>query len=111
MKPMTNKEIHTHFSKINNFDDKYLVYKDFKEKGFIVKDSSTFGFDFRIYDKQSNTDHSHTKYVVDAKRNQKDNLSSIIKSERLANNIHTSYVLAIINSENKITKIKIDRLV
>lgn len=93
---------------IKNFNDKYLVYKDFKEKGFIVKDGAIFGFDFRIYEYSKN--HQHTKYVVDVKRTHKDDMTKIIKSERLANSINTKYVIAIIDMEEKITKIKLERL-
>jgi tRNA-intron endonuclease len=98
-------------TKIKDFEDKYLVYKSFKEKGYIVKDGAIFGFDFRIYDNQSKAnEHTHTKYVVDVKRTHKETINEIIKSERLANSIHTTYVLAIIDQENKIIKIKIERM-
>jgi tRNA-intron endonuclease len=93
--------------KIKNFEDKYLVYKDFKDKGYIVKDGAFFGFDFRIY--ENTKKHTHTKYVVDVKRTNKDEINKIIKSERLANSIKTKYILAIIDNENKINKIKLER--
>jgi len=95
--------------KIKNFKDKYLVYKDLKEKGHIIKDGAIFGFDFRVYDGKSKT-HEHTKYVLDVKRTHKDEMSKVIKSERLANSIKTKYVIAIIDLENKITKIKLERI-
>lgn len=109
-KIITEKDFKTYiFSKIKNFEDKYLVYKDLKEKGYIIKDGSFFGFDFRIYEgKEKN--HEHTKYVLDVKRTHKDEMSKVIKSERLANSINTKYILAIIDSENKITKLKIERI-
>jgi len=94
---------------IKSFNDKYLVYKDFKEKGFIVKDGAIFGFDFRVYEGK-NKNHEHTKYVVDVKRTHKDEMSKVIKSERLANSIKTKYIIAIIDLEDKITKIKLERI-
>ncbi len=94
---------------IKEFTDKYLVYKDFREKGFIVKDGAIFGFDFRVYEGNSKT-HQHTKYVVDVKRTHKDEMTKVIKSERLANSIKTKYVIAIIDQEDKITKIKLERI-
>lgn len=95
--------------KIKNFKDKFLVYKDFKEKGYIVKDGAIFGFDFRIYEGKSKT-HEHTKYVVDVKRTHKDEMNKVIKSERLANSVKTKYIIAIIDLEDKITKIKLERI-
>jgi tRNA-intron endonuclease len=94
---------------IKEFTDKYLVYKDFREKGYIVKDGAIFGFDFRVYEGNSKT-HQHTKYVVDVKRTHKDEMTKVIKSERLANSIKTKYVIAIIDQEDKITKIKLERI-
>jgi tRNA-intron endonuclease len=94
---------------IKEFTDKYLVYKDFREKGYIVKDGAIFGFDFRVYEGNSKT-HQHTKYVVDVKRTHKDEMTKVIKSERLANSIKTKYIIAIIDQEDKITKIKLERI-
>ncbi|MDD3178027.1 MAG: tRNA-intron lyase [Candidatus ainarchaeum sp.] len=96
--------------KIKNFKDKYLVFKDFRNNGYIIKDGLKFGFDFKIYENEKSKKHNHTKYVVDVKRSHKDQMSKIIKSERLANSIKTKYIVAIIDLENKITKIKIERI-
>jgi len=107
----TKEELKKYYTKqIKNFEEKYLVFKDFRDNGYIVKDGSSFGFDFRIYEKSKDNKHQHTKFLVDVKRTHKDELSKIIKSERLANSIKARYVLAIIDNENKITKIKIERL-
>jgi tRNA-intron endonuclease, archaea type len=95
--------------KIKNFQDKFLVYKDFREKGYILKDGSSFGFDFRVYENKSKK-HEHTKYVLDVKKTHKDEMSKIIKSERLANTINAKYILAIIDLDKKITKLKIERI-
>ncbi|MCK9293011.1 MAG: tRNA-intron lyase [archaeon] len=95
---------------IKDFNDKYLVFKDFRDKGYIIKDGAIFGFDFRIYEK-SDKKHTHTKYVVDIKRTYKDTIIKVIKSERLANSINAKYILAIIDAENKIIKIKLERLI
>jgi len=99
-------------TKIKDFEDKFLVFKNFRDNGQIVKDGAIFGFDFRIYDFGNNNqkEHTHTKYVVDVKRSHKETINEIIKSERLANSIHTSYILAIIDQDNKIIKIKIERM-
>jgi len=91
--------------KIKDFENKYLVYEDFKDLGYIIKDGTTFGFDFRVYTKKD----SHTDYVVDVKKSHKDNIPNIIKSERLATTINAKYVLCIVTLEKKIIKIKIEK--
>jgi len=112
-KPIPEKNFKEHINKkIKGFEDKYLVYKSFKDKGYIIKDGAIFGFDFRVYEAQTTkNEHTHTKYVVDVKRSHKETVNEIIKSERLANSIHTTYILAIVDQDNKIIKIKIERMI
>ena len=98
-------------TKIKNFEDKYLVYKNFRDQGYVVKDGAIFGFDFRVYEAHPKKEHTHTKYVIDVKRSHKETINEFIKSERLANSIHTTYILAIIDQDNKIIKIKIERMI
>ena len=98
-------------NKIKDFNDKYLVFKDFRDNGYVIKDGSIFGFDFRIYENKDSKEHTHTKYVVDVSRSHKDTINKIIKSERLANNIKTTYILAILDMQDKIIKIKIERMI
>lgn len=92
--------------KIKDFETKYLVYEDFRNLGKIIKDGSTFGFDFRVYEKKEN----HTDYVIDVKNIQKENITNLIKSERLATTINAKYVLCIITLEKKIIKLKIEKM-
>lgn len=109
-KEISLKELENYtLKKIKKFKDKYLVYKQLKKEGNIVKDGAIFGFDFRIYDGKSKK-HEHTKYVLDVKRTHSDEMSKVIKSERLANSIKTKYIIAIIDLENKVTKIKLERI-
>jgi tRNA-intron endonuclease, archaea type len=92
--------------KIKDFETKYLVYKEFRDSGNIIKDGTTFGFDFRVYKKKEN----HTDFVVDVKKSHKDTLPNIVKSERLAKTINAKYVLCIVTLEKKILKLKIENL-
>lgn len=96
---------------MDNFDNKFLVFKDFVENGYIVKDGLIFGFDFRIYKKSKTGEHTHTEFVVDVKESHKpkEDLVKLIKSERLANNINAKYIIAIIDKEQKVNKIKIEK--
>ncbi len=96
---------------IKDFRDKYIVFKNFRDEGYVIKDGAIFGFDFRIYENKNLKEHTHTKYVVDVLRSQKDTITKLIKSERLANNIKTAYILAILDMEDKIIKIKIERMI
>ena len=43
---------------------KYPVFKDLREKGYIVKTALKFGADFRIYEKGSKPGKKHAKWIV-----------------------------------------------
>ncbi|MFA5745275.1 MAG: tRNA-intron lyase [archaeon] len=95
---------------ITDFKNKFLVFKDFTENGYIVKDGTIFGFDFRIYKKSKSGEHTHTEIVVDVIKTHKTNAITLLKSERLATTIHTKYILAIVDKDQKIHKLKIEKL-
>jgi tRNA-intron endonuclease, archaea type len=95
-------------NKIRCFEDKYIVFKEYRDCGKIIKDGAIFGFDFRVY--KNSKEHTHTQEVIDVKQTYKDTMKDIIKSERLANSINAKYILVIIDNQKKIIKIKIERI-
>ncbi|RUM33056.1 MAG: tRNA-intron lyase [Archaeoglobus sp.] len=47
------------------FEERYAVYRDLKDRGFVVKTGFKFGSDFRVYEKVENLrDLPHSKYLV-----------------------------------------------
>lgn len=46
------------------FQVKYLVFKDLREKGYVVKTALKFGADFRVYDKGHAPGEEHAKWIV-----------------------------------------------
>ncbi len=89
---------------------KYEVYKFFKQKGYIIKTGFKFGFDFRIYPKGKKPGEAHTEKVVYVLEEQ-ESLSgtSLSRLSRLATNLRTSLILAIIDSENEINFYSFER--
>jgi len=49
---------------IKNFQVKYAVFKDLRDRGYIVKTALKFGADFRVYDKGINPGEDHAKWIV-----------------------------------------------
>ena len=43
---------------------KYPVFKDLRERGYVVKTALKFGADFRVYDKGSKPGSKHARWVV-----------------------------------------------
>ena len=49
---------------------KYLVFKDLRKKGYIVKTALKFGAEFRVYDKGKKPGQTHAKWLVSQIKNQ-----------------------------------------
>ncbi|MDD5253785.1 MAG: tRNA-intron lyase [Candidatus Nanoarchaeia archaeon] len=47
-----------------NFWIRYNVFKDLRERGYIVKTALKFGADFRVYDKGIRPGEDHAKWIV-----------------------------------------------
>lgn len=47
-----------------NFWIRYCVFKDFRDKGYIVKTALKFGADFRVYDRGVKPGEDHAKWIV-----------------------------------------------
>ncbi|MBN2420907.1 tRNA-intron lyase [Candidatus Woesearchaeota archaeon] len=50
--------------KIKHFITKYVVFRDLRDRGYIVKTALKFGADFRVYDKGINPGDDHAKWIV-----------------------------------------------
>lgn len=78
-----------------NFNRRYEVYKDLKERGFSVKTGFKFGSDFRVYDQiQSVKDLPHSKYLVSVIDHTEIPLYVIARAIRLAQNVRKRMVFA-----------------
>ena len=47
-----------------NFRIRYSVFKDLRERGYIVKTALKFGADFRVYDRGIKPGEDHAKWVI-----------------------------------------------
>jgi tRNA-intron endonuclease, archaea type len=64
-KPLTYEKFLKHAKKIEpNFWIRYCVFKDFRNRGYIIKTALKFGADFRIYDRGVKPGEDHAKWIV-----------------------------------------------
>jgi len=47
-----------------NFNIRYLVFKELRSRGYIVKTALKFGADFRVYDRGVKPGEDHAKWIV-----------------------------------------------
>jgi len=100
-----------------NFHARFIVYSDLREKGFVVKTGFKFGADFRVYargvkiKKGPKQAHEHTRWVVHAIPEEFScSFSELSRAVRLAQNIRTEMIWAVVDSENDVTYYQIKRI-
>ncbi|MEM0050230.1 MAG: tRNA-intron lyase [Candidatus Bathyarchaeia archaeon] len=77
-----------------NFDLKYAVYKDLRDKGLIVTPGVKFGCDFAVYKVGPGLEHA--PYIVSVKSG-KDEITptEIVKAGRLATSVRKRFIIAV----------------
>lgn len=82
----------------------YLVYKDLRSKGYIVKSGLKYGFNFRVYDKGIKIGEDHSLWLIDAVY-ERENISfkDLTGKNRTAHSTKKKMIIAIIDSQNQVT--------
>jgi len=95
-------------NKFKRFDKKiqikYLVFKDLRNKGYVVKTALKFGAEFRVYDKGSRPGKKHAKWIVftdhESKRLTWHEFSA---KNRVAHSTKKNLLLAVVDEEASIS--------
>jgi tRNA-intron endonuclease, archaea type len=83
---------------------KYPVFKDLRERGYIVKSALKFGADFRVYDKGSNPGEKHAKWVVFCDHETKKlTWHDFSAKNRIAHSTKKNLLLAIVDEEGDVS--------
>lgn len=91
----------------HNFDKKYTVYKNFRDKGYIVNPGIKFGCDFAVYQKGPGIDHA--PYLVQVyNRNELISSTDIVLAGRLATTVRKQFILAIPHGSNDVDYLALD---
>ncbi len=97
-------------SKDPDFHIKYLVYKDIRTRGYVIKTGFKFGAHFRVYPRGKKPGEAHTKYVIWVLPEEaKIPSHEIARYVRLARNIRTTALIAVVDAEDDIVYYKIER--
>ena len=104
-KELSFKEL---FKKLQRFDKKiqikYPVFKNLKQKGYVVKSALKFGADFRVYEKGFKMEEKHSKWVVFVDHEAKKlNWHEFSAKNRVAHSTKKNLLLAIVDEEEGIT--------
>jgi len=83
---------------------KYPVFKDLREKGYVVKSALKFGADFRVYDKGSKPGEKHAKWVVFVDHESKKlTWHDFSAKNRIAHSTKKNLLLAIVDEEGDVS--------
>jgi tRNA-intron endonuclease, archaea type len=96
---------------IHNKDlyDKYLVFKDLRNRGYIVKTGFKYGSEFRLYERGKSPGEGHSNYLVKvASENHNVSISDFSSYVRVAHGVNKKLMLAIIDDEGDITYYNIE---
>ena len=116
---LDKEELFDTFSGLDEeFQQKYAVYSDLRERGYILKSGFKFGAHFRVYPRGVNpykegpkSQNEHTKWVVHAVP--EDNTMSFAemsRAVRLAQNIRATMLWGVVDSEKGVTYYKVERI-
>lgn len=104
-KKISKKELMNRFRRIDKkIQIKYLVFKDLRERGYIIKTALKFGADFRVYDKGSRPGKKHAKWLVFVNHESKTlTWHEFSAKNRVAHSTKKNLLLAIADEEGDIS--------
>ena len=92
---------------VHEFDKKYLVYKNFRDKGYIINPGIKFGCDFAVYQKGPGIDHAPFLIQVYT-RSEAITSTAIVLAGRLATTVRKQFILAIPKGKNSVDFLALD---
>ncbi|TFF93513.1 MAG: tRNA-intron lyase [Promethearchaeota archaeon] len=93
-KNLTHEEFYSLARKIHDkFEEKFIIYQDLREKGYIPRPGLKFGADFVVYKKGPGLEHS--PFIVHAlPHDSKISAVEIVRAGRLATSVRKKFVIA-----------------
>lgn len=90
--------------KEKNLWTKYLVYKDLRKRGYIVKTGLKFGAEFRVYDRGVKPGDNHARWIVHpVAENHTLRWHEFASTNRVAHSTKKNLLIAIVDDESKVT--------
>ncbi len=87
-----------------NFWIRYIVFKDMRNRGYIIKTALKFGADFRVYDRGIKPGEDHAKWIVfPVHETSVYTWHEFSAKNRVAHSTKKRLLLAIVDDENDVT--------
>jgi len=83
---------------------KYLVFKDMRNKGYVVKTALKFGAEFRVYDRGNFPGEEHAKWILyPIKESDKMTMHEFSAKSRVAHSTKKNLLIAVVDEEEDVT--------
>jgi tRNA-intron endonuclease len=86
---------------------KYVVFKDLRDKGYVLKEGLKFGVDFRVYEKNAYRE-GHATYLLYIVEKSSLDLRDFSAKSRVSHSTNKKLLLAVVDSEEDITYFEVD---
>ncbi len=94
-----------------DFYSKYLVYKDLRGRGVVVRTGLKFGTDFRTYERGDSVGKGHSKYLIHVVPEEYTcSFPEMARALRLAENVNKDMVYAVLDEEGDVTYYQVGRV-
>jgi len=100
------------------FTERYKVYEDLRERGYVVKTGLKYGCDFRVYERGvapkrgPKSPKEHTKWIVFCvPEDYACSFYELARAVRLAHNIRARMLWAVVDGEGDVTYYEVTRIV
>lgn len=88
----------------SNFWIRYCVFKDLRNKGYVVKTALKFGADFRVYDRGVKPGEDHAKWIVyPVHEGGKETWYNFAAKNRVAHSTRKRLLIGIVDEESSVT--------
>ncbi len=88
----------------SNFWTKYLVFKDLRDRGYVVKTALKFGADFRVYDRGIKPGEDHAKWIVyPVKEGSTLTWNEFSAKNRVAHSTKKRLMIAVVDEEDDVS--------
>ncbi len=104
-KPLTLEKFLAKANKVeSNFWIRYAVYKDMRNRGYVVKTALKFGADFRVYDRGIKPGEDHARWIVyPVHEAERYTWFDFAAKNRVAHSTKKRLLMGVVDNENDVT--------
>jgi len=108
-KKLIHKELEKKLEKLDKkFNNKYLVFRDLRKKGYVVKSALKFGAEFRVYEKGKKPGKAHAKWLCfPVSENKSFTWQDFTAKNRVAHSTKKNLLIAVVDEECSISYFEI----